>query len=65
MDILKKVNSTNWWLNILFQIDFEIIGIVKSKSFSFGFTKNISKFIILGRTVERSRINSTKYMELV
>jgi len=36
---------------------------VKSKNFSFGFTENVSKFVILGRTIEILEADSAKYIE--
>jgi len=33
----------------------EVIRIVRSKDFSFGFAENISKFIILGRNIGKIR----------
>ena len=40
-------------MNTLFQIDFEVIRIMKSKNFSFSFAENISKFVILRRNIRR------------
>jgi len=42
-------------LGILFQIDFEVIRIMKSEDFSFSFAENISKFVILGRDIGKVR----------
>jgi len=36
---------------------------VRSKNFSFGFTENISKFVILGGTMEILGADSTRYIE--
>jgi len=40
-------------LSIFFQIDFEIIRMMKSENFSFSFTENIGEFIILGRDIRK------------
>jgi len=42
-------------LSTFFQIDLEIIRAIRSKNFSFGFAKNISKFMILGRDIRKIR----------
>jgi len=42
-------------LSIFFQIDFEVIRMIRSKDFSFSLAKNISKFIILGGDIEKVR----------
>jgi len=42
-------------LDIFFQIDFEVIRIMKSEDFSFSFAENISKFVILGRDIGKVR----------
>ena len=34
-----------------FQIDFEVIRIMRSENFSFSFTENVGEFIILGRDI--------------
>ena len=38
-----------------FQIDFEIIRMMRSENFSFSFAENISEFIILRRDIEKIR----------
>ena len=38
-----------------FQIDFEVIRIMRSKNFSFSFAENIGKFMILGRDIGEIR----------
>jgi len=45
----------NWRLSIFFQIDLEVIRMMRSKDFSFGFAKNISKFMILRRNIGKVR----------
>ena len=42
-------------MSTLFQIDFEVIGMMRRKSFSFSFAENVSKFMILGRNVGQIR----------
>jgi len=42
-------------LSILFQIDFEVIRLMRSKNFSFSFAENISKFMILRRDIGEIR----------
>jgi len=42
-------------LSTFFQIDLEVIKIMKSEDFSFSFVKNIGKFVILGRNVGKVR----------
>ena len=42
-------------MNTFFQIDFEVIRIMRSKNFSFSFAENVSKFIILGRDIGEIR----------
>ena len=42
-----RVNSVNQRLCTLFQIDLEIIRLMRSKDFSFDFAKDVSKFVIL------------------
>ena len=42
-------------MNTLFQVDLKIIRTIRSKNFSFGFTKNISEFIILRRDIGKVR----------
>jgi len=38
-----------------FQIDFEVMRMMRSKDFSFNFAKNISKFVILRRNIGKIR----------
>jgi len=38
-------------LGILFQIDFEVIRMMRRESFSFSFAENVGKFMILGRDI--------------
>jgi len=38
-------------LSTLFQIDSEVIRSMRSEDFSFGFTENIGKFVILRRDI--------------
>jgi len=42
-------------LNTLFQIDFEVIRMMRRKSFSFSFAENVGKFVILGRNIGKIR----------
>ena len=42
-------------MNTFFQIDFEVIRMMKSKNFSFSFAKNIGKFMILRRDIGEIR----------
>jgi len=42
-------------LSTLFQIDFEIIRMMRRESFSFSFAENIGKFIILRRDIGKIR----------
>jgi len=42
-------------LSTLFQIDFEIIRMMRRESFSFSFAENIGKFMVLGRNIEQIR----------
>jgi len=51
----KRVYEANQRLSIFFQIDFEVIRIMRSKNFSFSFAENIGKFVILGRDIENIR----------
>ena len=51
----KRVYRANWMLSTLFQIDFEVIRIMKSENFSFSFPENIGKFMILGRNIGQIR----------
>jgi len=42
-------------LSILFQIDFEVIKMMRRESFSFSFAENIGKFVILRRNIGKVR----------
>ena len=42
-------------MNTFFQIDFEVIRMMRSKNISFSFAKNIGKFMILGRDIGKIR----------
>ena len=42
-------------MSTLFQIDFEVIKIIRRESFSFGLAEDISKFIILRGNVRQIR----------
>ena len=42
-------------MSTLFQIDFEIIRMMRSKNFSFSFAENISKFMILRENIGQVR----------
>ena len=42
-------------MNTLFQIDFEIIRMMRRENFSFSFAKNVGKFVILGRDIGEIR----------
>ena len=42
-------------MSTLFQIDFEVIRMMRRESFSFSFAENISKFVILGRDIRQIR----------
>ena len=42
-------------MSTLFQIDFEIIKMMRRESFSFSFAENIGKFVILGRNIGEIR----------
>ena len=42
-------------MSTLFQIDFEVIRIMRRKNFSFSFAENIGKFMILRRDVGQIR----------
>ena len=50
----KRVYGANQRLST-FQIDFEIIRMMRSENFSFSFAENISEFIILRRDIEKIR----------
>ena len=51
----KRVYRANRRLGTLFQIDFEIIRMMRRESFSFSFAKNVSKFVILRRDIGEIR----------
>ena len=51
----KRVYMANRRLSTFFQIDFEVIRMMRSKNFSFSFAKNVSKFMILRRNVGQVR----------
>ena len=51
----KRVYRANWRLSIFFQIDFEVIRIMRSENFSFSFAENVGKFIILRRNIGEIR----------
>ena len=51
----KRVYGANRRLSTFFQIDFEVIRMMRSKDFSFSFAENISKFMILGRNIGKIR----------
>ena len=42
-------------MDTFFQIDFEIIRMIKGENFSFSFAENVGKFIILGRNIRKIR----------
>ena len=42
-------------MGTLFQIDFEVIRMMRRESFSFRFAKNVSKFMILRRDIGKIR----------
>ena len=42
-------------MSTLFQIDFEVIRIIRGKNFSFSFAENVGKFVILGGNVGQIR----------
>ena len=42
-------------MSTLFQIDFEVIRMMRREGFSFSFAKNVSKFVILGRDIREVR----------
>ena len=51
----KRVYGANWRLSTFFQIDIEIIRMMRSKDFSFSFAENVSEFVILRRDVGNVR----------
>ena len=42
-------------MSTLFQIDFEVIRMMRRENFSFSFAENVGKFMILGRDIEEIR----------
>jgi len=42
-------------LRTFFQIDFEVVRIMRRENFSFSFAENISKFVILRRDIGKVR----------
>ena len=42
-------------MSTLFQIDFEVIRMMRSENFSFSFAENISEFMILRRNIRKIR----------
>ena len=42
-------------MSTLFQIDFEVIRMMRSENFSFSFAENVSKFMILRRDIGEIR----------
>ena len=42
-------------MSTFFQIGFEVIRMMRSKDFSFGFAENVSEFMILGRGIGNIR----------
>jgi len=51
----KGVYRANQRLSTFFQIDFEVIRMIRSENFSFSFTENIGKFMILRRDIGKVR----------
>ena len=51
----KRVDRTNQRLSTLFQIDFEVIRMIRRENFSFSFAENIGKFVIFGGNVRQIR----------
>jgi len=43
----KRVYRANQRLSTLFQIDFEVIRMMRRENFSFSFAENVGKFVIL------------------
>jgi len=48
-------HNTNQRLSTFFQIDFEVIRMMRSENFSFSFAENIGKFMILRRNIGEIR----------
>jgi len=51
----KRVYGANQRLNTFYQIDFEVIRMMRSKDFSFSFAENIDEFVILRRNIGKIR----------
>ena len=51
----KRVYRANQKLSTFFQIDFEIIGMMRRENFSFSLAENVGKFVILGGNVRQIR----------
>ena len=51
----KRVYRANQRLSTFFQIDFEVIRMIRSKNFSFSFAENVSEFMILRRDIGKIR----------
>ena len=51
----KRVYRANQRLSTLFQIDLEVIGMMRRENFSFSLAENIGKFVILGRNIGEIR----------
>ena len=47
----NRVYEVNWRLSTFFQIDFEVIRMMRSEDFSFSFAEKIDEFVILGRDI--------------
>ena len=52
---VKREYRANWRLSTFFQIDFEIIRMMRSKNFSFNFAENVGEFMILTRDIGKIR----------
>jgi len=46
-------------LSALFQVDLEVIRMMRSEDFSFGFAEDVGKFVYLGETFEISGISTS------
>ena len=51
----KRVYGANQRLSTFFQLDFEVIQMMRSEDFSFSFAENIGKFMILRRNIGKIR----------
>jgi len=58
-----KVDNINQRLHIFFQIGLKVIKIMRSKHFSFGFAKDVSKLVIFGENVIKVRKSLYKIYE--